>query len=58
LTDLYLLELQRLEEQPEQATAILAVGAAPYDPSLNPAQLAALTVTINAIFNLDEAKYK
>jgi len=38
----------------KSAEALLAVGAAPRDPSLSPTELAAYTAVMNVILNLDE----
>lgn len=55
--------LQLLEEEKGNyeadlaaAKALLNLGASPLDPSLAPADLAALTLVANVILNLDEAK--
>ena len=44
------------EADPAAAKALLNLGASPLDPTLAPADLAALTLVANVILNLDEAK--
>jgi hypothetical protein len=44
----------RLQQSPEEAARILAVGEAKPDPRLNPIELAAYTGTANVLLNLDE----
>ena len=44
------------EADPAAAKALLSLGASPLDPTLAPADLAALTLVANVILNLDEAK--
>jgi hypothetical protein len=40
--------------RPESAKALLAVGESPLDPSLDPCDLAAWTLTATMLLNLDE----
>ena len=47
--------LAHFERHEDDARALLAVGSAPWEPSLEPADLAALTVVCSLILNLDEA---
>ncbi len=58
LLDIYQKEQERFGENEIEAVQLLQVGNSPVHSSLSKEQLAALTVVINAIFNLDEAKYK
>lgn len=51
-------EKDRFTQNPVEASQLLANGASPIDESLDPSELAAMTVVVNVIFNLDEAKYK
>ncbi len=44
----------RLQQSPDEATKILAVGEAKPDPKLDPIELAAYTGTANVLLNLDE----
>jgi hypothetical protein len=44
----------RLQQSPDEAAKILAVGEAKADPKLNPIELAAYTGTANVLLNLDE----
>ncbi|MEQ9438166.1 MAG: DUF1553 domain-containing protein [Cyclobacteriaceae bacterium] len=46
------------QSKPEEAQKLLHVGDSPCDPDLEPAQVAALTVVANTLFNLDEAKFR
>lgn len=55
LRELYDAELARYSENTFDALAVLAVGAAPRDESLDPATHAAMTSVANAILTLDEA---
>lgn len=58
LNEIYESERQRFDQHPEQAQQLLETGASGYHQQLNKSELAALTVVVNAIFNLDEAKYQ
>lgn len=58
LTDLYQEELSRLVDNVENAEALLNVGPAPRNQSLEAAPLAALTIVVNTILNMDEAKMR
>ena len=58
LTDIYNTEQSRFEENEEDAGALLSVGYSNFDEELDASNAAALTVVVNAILNLDEAKYK
>ena len=55
LRELYEGELARYADNTFDALALLAVGAAPRDESLDPAAHAAMTSVANAILTLDEA---
>ena len=46
------------KEEPQKATKLLATGASPYDPNLDPANFAALAMVTSQILNLDEALNK
>ncbi|MFT7641554.1 MAG: hypothetical protein ACI9G1_003305 [Pirellulaceae bacterium] len=43
------------QESPDAAKRLLAIGEKPNDSSLDPRELAALTLIANTVFNLDEA---
>jgi len=58
LLNIYRQELKRFEEHPQEASQLLQIGNSSSNASLVREELAAITVVINAIFNLDEAKYK
>jgi len=58
LKELFQAEIERFLKASAEANQVLAIGATPYNQSLDKTTLAGLTVVINAIFNLDEAKYK
>lgn len=58
LKEVYESERERFSQDEAATRELLNIGAKPADPSLNGAEVAALTVAINTIFNLDEAKYK
>lgn len=51
-------QLQLFQAQPEQASAFLAIGDHQSDKALDPARLAALTVTFEAIMNLNDSVMK
>ena len=58
LTSLYEQERSKYKEQPEAAIELLSVGTAAVPIDINSTDLAALTVVVNVILNLDEAKMK
>ncbi|MFK7847699.1 MAG: DUF1553 domain-containing protein [Rhodothermales bacterium] len=58
LTSLYNEELNRFQEDIESAQALLGVGSSSVDERLDTAELAALTVVVNTLFNMDEAKMR
>ncbi len=58
LLELYGSELQRFETDPVSAEALLDVGSYPIDPAADYPSVAAMTIVINTIFNLDEAKFR
>ena len=55
LLDYYRNQINHLENNPEAASQLLQIGEFPLRKSQNPQKLAALTVAIVAIYNLDEA---
>jgi hypothetical protein len=55
LVDLLERQRARFDGSPEDAAAVITVGEAPLDSSLDPRELASWTVVIQALFNLDEA---
>jgi hypothetical protein len=46
--------LQEFQQNAPAATKLIAVGATPADPKLNPSELAAYTMTCRIVLNLDE----
>lgn len=54
LLRLFETQLADFQAQPERALELLAVGEAPRDEALDPAQLAAWTMVASTLFNLDE----
>jgi hypothetical protein len=58
LVDLYESERSRFLQEPEAAEEIIGIGQRSADPALASNEVSALTVVINTIFNLDEAKFK
>jgi hypothetical protein len=46
--------LARFQQEPEAAVQLIAIGATPADPKVNPSELAAYTLTANVLLNLDE----
>ncbi len=50
--------LAHYQSNEADAKALLAVGETPLDPTLDPAQLAAWTITCNQVLNLDETLTK
>jgi hypothetical protein len=55
LQDLYGAELKNFRQEQEQAEALLRVGEFPRDEKLGAPEVAALTVVVSTILNLDEA---
>ena len=55
LTGLLARRRQEYRADPQAAAELLAVGLAPQDETLNPAELAAWTATARAVLNLREA---
>jgi hypothetical protein len=51
-------QLERYKKDPDAAAKLIAVGAKPRDPKLDPAELAAYTMTASVILNLDEVVNK
>lgn len=58
LQELYDQEQSRFNQSKSLAHELLQTGSAPVDPHLDKVVLAAATVVVNTMFNLDEAKYK
>ena len=58
LLQLYQSEFERFNSNSTESKKLLNIGASPYDNHLNETELAAFSVVANAIFNLDEAKYR
>ncbi len=58
LTSLYEVELARFTANEESAGALLSVGFSERDQTINNAELAALTVVVNTMLNMDEAKMR
>ncbi len=58
LEELYQSELERFDNQHSEAERLLSVGASPTSARFDQQQLAALSVVINTILNLEEAKYR
>jgi hypothetical protein len=48
-------EVARLQQKPEEAKKLLAIGVAPADPTIDPAQLAAMTVLTAGVMNTPDA---
>jgi hypothetical protein len=46
------------QQQPEQAQQLISLGESKADPSLNPGELAAWTMLVNELMNLDEVLTK
>ena len=55
LTDLYKEEADTFNESPDAALALLTAGQHPRNPSLQPSEVAALTVVTSTVMNFDEA---
>ena len=51
-------ELERFNKDPESATGLLSVGRQKVSQDLDAAELAAYTVVVNTMFNMDEAKMR
>ena len=58
LSELFEAEYEKFVEKQEDALAYLSVGEMPWDRSLDPAKLAALSVVVNAAINTDEGYTK
>ena len=58
LTSLFTRESEKYQSDVNSALALLSVGEAPVNKELSAPDLAALTVVVNVILNLDEAKMK
>ena len=58
LVEMYEQELKGFNSVPENSIALLNAGEAPLNPNIDQKQLASMTIVTNAIFNLDEAKFK
>jgi hypothetical protein len=58
LTELYAAERERFDADVEAARRLLDVGERPRDPTLDAADVAALTVVANTLLSLDEAVTK
>ena len=58
LQEIFETELARFEKDVDATKELLQTGASPYNQKLNLPEMAALTVVINTIYNLDEAKYR
>ncbi len=54
LKKLHAAQIERFTTQPEQALALLGMGAQPRDESLEPNHVASLAVVANTLFNFDE----
>lgn len=55
LKKLYADEVLSFKNEPKQASALLAVGEDPRETSLIPNELAAWTVVVSTVMNMDEA---
>ncbi len=58
LSSLFDEENKRYRAKPEAARTLLSVGRFPFEKNLDPAEQAALMLTLSAVFNLDEAMSK
>ncbi|TWU09360.1 Planctomycete cytochrome C [Symmachiella macrocystis] len=58
LSQLYEEQLAEFQQHPDQAAKLLAIGDHRSDETLDPAQLAALTVVVETIMNFDETVTK
>ena len=58
LDELFEAERARFAANPADADALLDVGTYGVDPAANRADLAAMTVVVSTILNLDEAKMR
>jgi hypothetical protein len=57
LLEVFLSELRRFEEDVNSGLEIIEIGDAPYNQKIDVNRLAALTIVINAIINMDETKH-
>jgi hypothetical protein len=48
-------ELAHMEQKPDEAKKLLAIGVSPVDPSVDPNQLAAMTVLTASVMNTPDA---
>ncbi len=58
LKQVYDEQFEEFSSNPENAAAMLAIGDAPFNPSLNATELAAATMMVNTIMNFDAAVIK
>jgi len=49
------LEVSRMQESPDDAKKLIAIGLAPADPAVDPVELAALTVVTAGLMNTPDA---
>ena len=57
LLEVYLSELERFEKDAASGLEIIEIGDSPFNKNISINRLAALTIVVNAILNLDEAKH-
>jgi hypothetical protein len=48
-------EVARMQESPDDAKKLIAIGLAPVDPEVDPVELAALTVVTAGVMNTPDA---
>jgi len=57
LLDIYISELRRFEKDTNSGLEVIEIGDSPYKQNIDISKLAALTIVVNAVLNLDETKH-
>jgi len=57
LLDIYISELRRFEKDTNSGLEVIEIGDSPYNQHIDISKLAALTIVVNAVLNLDETKH-
>jgi hypothetical protein len=57
LQEIYQAELERFQSEPQNRRQLIAIGESASSSKVNQDELAALTVVVSAVLNLDETKH-